>query len=108
MWNIGGFMDKNFVLNLHNEYNFPFDLLCDYIQKNTNIIVTDFKKITDGYDSEVYDTGQYMVKIHRGGEVPYSCIKWAVDRCREQNVKVPEIINYGKISDFEILIGSSR
>ena len=45
-----------------------------------------------------------MVKLHRSGEVPYSCIKWAVDRCREQNVKVPEIIHYGKISDFEILI----
>ena len=97
-------MDKNFVLNLHNGYSFPLDMLRNYIHKNTNIIITDFKKITDGYDNEVYDTGLYMVKIRRGGEVPYSCIKWAVERCREQNVKVPEIIHCGKISGLDILI----
>jgi len=95
---------SNFVANLHEGFDFPLDVLRDYIQQHTNITVSDFNKVVDGYQSEVYDTGQYMVKLLRDGEVPYSCVKWAVDRCREQGVKVPDIIHYGRVSGVEILI----
>ena len=94
------------ILDIHREYNFPLDILREYIYENANIAVSDFKKITDGVDnevyeigSEVYDIGRYMVKIRRDGDVPFSCVKWAVEKCREQSVKVPEIIYCGKISD---------
>jgi len=97
------------ILNIHKEYNFPLDILRDYIYENTKITVSHFKKIIDGVDSEIYDIGDYMVKIRRKTPNHFSCVKWAVNKCREQNVKAPEIIHCGKISDsdnniFDIII----
>ena len=70
--------NNDFIINLHKDFNFPLDTLRDYLYENINIVVSDFIKITNGCENEVYDIGQYMVKIRRKGEVPYSCIKWAV------------------------------
>ena len=70
--------------------------------------MTNIKKITNGIENEVYDIGQHIVKIRRNGDVPFECVKWAVDICKENNIKVPDIIHCGKISDtisvFDIII----
>jgi len=87
------------IKNVHKEYNFPLDILRSYIYKNTNIKVAELKKITKGIDCEIYDIGQYMVKIRRQTPNHFSCVKWVMDKCREIGVKVPEIIHCGKISD---------
>ena len=98
----------DYVLNLHKQFNFPLEILSDYIYKHTNIKIYDFKKIANGIECEVYDIGQYMAKIRRKGEVPFDCIKWAVDKCKEYGIKVPNIIHCAKISDkvsdFDIII----
>ena len=98
----------DYTVNLHKQFNFPLDILRNYIYEHTNIKVHDFKKITNGIECEVYDIGRYMAKIRRKGEVPFDCIKWAVDKCKEHDVKVPDIIHCGKISDtvsdFDIII----
>ena len=100
--------NDDYTINLHKQFNFPLDILRDYIYQHTNIKVHDFKKITDGIECEVYDIGQYMAKIRRKGEVPFDCIKWAVNKCKEHNIKVADIIHCGKISDmildFDIII----
>jgi len=96
--------NQDFISNLHKGFNFPLDILREYIEKNTSIKVSDFVKITDGYDSEVYDIGLFMVKIRQDGDVPYACIRWVVDKCKEQNVKTVNIIHYGKILDKDIMI----
>ncbi|MCL2773711.1 MAG: aminoglycoside phosphotransferase family protein [Oscillospiraceae bacterium] len=92
------------IKNIQKEYNFPLDMLKDYICENTNIKVAEFKKITNGIDSEIYDIGQYIVKIRRKTPNHFSCVKWAADKCREVGVKVPEIIYCGKISDSDKLL----
>jgi hypothetical protein len=92
-------MADDYTINLHKQFNFPLGILREYIYKHTNIKVCGFKKITDGIECEVYDIGEYMVKIRRKGEVPFDCIKWVVDKCKENNIRVPDIIHCGKISD---------
>ena len=98
----------DYTLNLHEQFNFPLAILRDYIYQHTNIKVCDFKKITDGIECEVYDIENHIVKIRRNGEVPFNCIKWAVDKCKESNIKVPSISHCGKISDtlsdYDIII----
>ena len=98
----------NYTLNLHKQFNFPLDILRNYIYEYINIKVCGFEKITDGIECEVYSTGKYIIKIRRKGEVPFACIKWAVNKCKEHDIKVPDIIHCGKISDnvsdFDIII----
>jgi len=67
------------ITKLHEEYNFPLDILREYIYENMKITVTEFKKITDGIDSEVYDIGQHFVNIRRQTPNHFSCVKWAID-----------------------------
>lgn len=94
----------NFINNLHKGFNFPLDVLKNYIQNNTDIEISDFTKITKGYESEVYEMGRYMIKICRDGDVSYSCVKWAVDKCKEKNIKVPNIVKCDEINGLEIMI----
>ena len=98
----------DYTINLHKQFNFPLDILRNYIYEHTNIKVCEFKKITNGIECEVYDIGEYMAKIKRKGEVPFDCIKWVTDKCREHDIKVPDIIHCGRISDmvstFDIII----
>ncbi|MCL2285081.1 MAG: aminoglycoside phosphotransferase family protein, partial [Firmicutes bacterium] len=96
--------NEEFIQKLHKGFNFPLDTLRDYIKANTGLDVSGFTKITKGYDSEVYDIGRHMVKIRREGEVAYCCIEWAVEKCKEQNVKVPNIIHRGKIAEGDTLL----
>jgi len=76
--------------------------------KHTYIKVHGVKKIIGGIENEVYDVGQHMVKIRRRGEVPFACIKWVTDLCKENDIKVPDILHCGKISDavsdFDIIM----
>lgn len=99
---------NEYAINLHKQFNFPFGILRGYIYEHTNIKVHDFKKIINGIECEVYDIGEYMAKIRRKGEVPFDCIKWAVDKCKEHDIKVPDIIHCGRISDtvsdFDIIV----
>ena len=98
----------DYTVNLHKQFNFPLDILRDYIYEHTNLKVRDFKKITDGIECEVYDIGQHMAKIRRMGEVPFDCIKWVAEKCKEHGIKVANIVHCGKISDatsvFDIII----
>ncbi|MCL2197626.1 MAG: hypothetical protein FWB80_01765 [Defluviitaleaceae bacterium] len=102
--------NQDFISNLHEGFNFPLDLLREYIEKNVGVKAADFKKITKGYDSEVYDIGEFFVKIRREGDVTYECIKWAVEQC--VGVKTAKIFHCGKISgtarclDFLYLLDS--
>jgi hypothetical protein len=97
-----------YTINLHKQFNFPLDILREYIHIHTDIYVRGFKKITDGIECEVYDIGQYMAKIRRKGEVPFQCIKWVTDLCKNHDVKAPDIIHCGRIpdgvSEFDIMI----
>jgi hypothetical protein len=83
-------------------------MLREYIYRHANIKVCDFRKITNGIECEVYDIGQHMAKLRRRGEVPFECIKWVADLCKEHDIKVPDIIHCGRISDgvsaFDIII----
>ena len=98
----------DYTINLHKQFNFPLDILREYIYAHTNIKVNGFKKITDGIENEVYDVGRHMVKIRRRGEVPFACIKWVTDLCKEHDIKAPDIIHCGSISgddsEFDIII----
>jgi hypothetical protein len=96
--------NNDFILNLHKNFNFPLDILKNYIEQNTNINVSDFVKVTEGYDNEVYDIGMHMVKIRRESEVPFTCIEWAVDKCKAQGIKTINIVHCGKILDTDIMI----
>ena len=96
--------NSDFISNLHKGFNFPLDTLREFIQANTNIEISDFIKITMGYESEVYEMGQYMVKICRDGDVSYPCVMWAVNKCKEMGVKVPNIVYCGKIDGLDIMI----
>ena len=98
----------DYTVNLHKQFNFPLDILRNYIYERTGIKFRGFKKITDGIECEVYNIGRYIVKIRRKGEVPFDCIKWAVDKCKLHGIKVPDIVYCGRISDtaadFDIII----
>ena len=96
--------NDDFITNLHKGFNFPLDELREFIQANTDIKVSDFIKITKGYESEVYEMGRYMVKICRDGDVSYPCIEWAVSKCKEMGVKVPDILYCGKIGGLDLMI----
>ena len=38
----------NYTVNLHKQFNFPLDILREYIYERMNIKVCSFEKITDG------------------------------------------------------------
>jgi hypothetical protein len=96
--------NKNFIEKLHDGFNFPIDVLREYIEENTGIKFAGFTKITEGYSNEVYDIGEFMVKVRRESEVPFSCIKWAVDECKRENIKTINIVHCGKISGLDVMI----
>lgn len=93
-----------FISRLHEGFNFPLRKLRAYIEKNVGITVADFRKVTAGYDSEVYDIGEFFVKIRREGEVPHGCIKWAVEQCAGRGIKVPKIFHCGTIDELDIIV----
>ena len=99
---------EDYEFRLHQEFNFPLDVLREYICRKTDISVSNFIKIVDGVDSEVYDIGKYIAKIGRNCEISYSCIQWAMKKCKERNIKVPEVIHCGRISngntEFDIMV----
>ena len=76
--------------NAHEKHFLPLLIEAGFVAEVAGQAeICDFKKLTNGIESEVYDIGHHIVKIRRNGDVPFECVKWAVDIRREHQVKVP-------------------
>ena len=104
-----------FVRNRHREFEAPAEVVFDLVKRATGREPVGRTKIVRGYENEVYCVetrrgGAYIVKIRRLGEVALHQEAWAMERCREAGVPVPEVLLVDRVrfegKPFEAMVQS--
>lgn len=85
-----------FLENLHNKLNTPDDMLEIMVKKAVGCKIKNKRKVVEGEVNEVYDITpthgeNIIVRISRAEQNRFEAEKWALDRCRDVGVPVPQI-----------------
>lgn len=85
------------IQKLHAEYKTPQSLIFKAVREATKQFPAKREKITRGYANEVYrvtthEGGRYIVRIRRGGEVPFAQEQWAIDQAHHVGAPVPKVL----------------
>ena len=91
-------MDTDPIARRHAKFRAPEGIVFGLVQRATGRRPTARTKISRGYDNEVYrvDTdggGSVVVRIHRFGEIGPRQESWALERCLEAGVPVPQVLS---------------
>jgi len=101
-------MSNEFLEKRHASMEVSEETIFDLVKKATGKTAQERNRIVAGFDNEVYDVAtddrNYIVRIARFGEVPFSQEEWAIGQCQKADVPVPEILFNDKIdADGRIL-----
>ena len=88
---------NRFVSDRHKEFRTPRDVVNDLVEQATGERPGHLKRIARGYENEVYEVqlphaGSIMVRIRRWGAMDFRQEVWAIEKCREAGLPVPEIL----------------
>jgi len=94
---------KKYLTDFHSQIVTPDEIIFDVIKGVTNKIVINKNRVIAGeanevYDIELSDKSHVIVRISRAEKQEFEQERWAIEKCREIGVPVPEILSLQHIN----------
>jgi aminoglycoside phosphotransferase (APT) family kinase protein len=99
-------MDKNyksFLIKKHSAFKTPDKVIDSVVKKSSGSVPVSKKRLIAGEVNEVYDIKtqdgrELIVRISHGSNSDFEQEQWAIKRCRQIGVPVPEILSLESLS----------